>query len=379
MRKRHSLIGSVHAVASFLLAAAAGCSDSTSPTPCTPSVTIAPTEPRLATGDSLLLAASVAGQGGCGVESVTWTSSDPATISVDPETGMARALKAGQVDAVATGEGSATPKDSVEIVAFAPLFDRIIFVRNYALWTVDTTGGDLTLLVDSLQFPGQPRVSPDGRRVVFEDRGELFIVDAGGGGRRKLETGLLQAEDPSWSPDGQWILFGGGGTGRHDIFLIRPDGTDRRQITNGGRSNGGPAWSPDGRISYIRFDSDGVRQFVAMDSGAQHPAVVFSELQGFGGSWPAWSPDGQSVLFLDVIYTVNSVIMKLTLATEQYDTLGYADGGMSGAWSPDGRQILFTTRGNLAMMDADGANIRTLLGDGVFNSRASWSPSASIP
>lgn len=390
--------GGARLLAVLIAVAAAGCdSDSAAPGPCEAAVTFLPTEPRLATGDSLALSAIVSGAG-CEAAAtplaLRWSSSDTMTIAVDSGTGMARARRAGTAYVAVRESGTATPLDSVRVVAYAPLFDRIIFMRiapcpegaescqPVGLWTIDATGGGLALAVDSLQYPEHARVSPDGKSIVFEDAGEVFITDAGGGAKRRLETGTSIAFWPSWSSDGQRILYGGGTSLNPpwQVYLMRADGTARRQLTNHILGTHGPAWSPDGRIVYDRVVAIGLDppflEAVVMDTVGAELEVLSAGLAGFGGYAPAWSPDGQSILFLD---TDDSwIITKLTLATTNYDTLGSAQGNRPGDWSPDGQKILYGT-GDLWTMAADGTNQQILLSDGYINFEAAWTPAAPAP
>jgi len=381
----------LNALSPFLalwLAALTGCSDSTSPSSCTLGATIDPREPRLAIGDSLMLSGIVAGPGGCQVESVNWSSTDPATIAVDPTSGVIRALKAGEVYILTSAGGSAPPFDSVKAVAYAPLFDRIIFTRQAAyvegsddprpleLWTVNTSGGDLRRAVSDLHYPEHPRVSPDGKLIVVEDWGELIVTDAGGGARRRLDTGTNRAFAPWWSPDGQWILFVGGSSLNPPWQLgkVRADNSARMQLTGTILGTYGGDWSPDGaKIIGTRLSAIGLgpvfTEAVVMDASGTQLEVLSGGIPDFLAGSPAWSPDGQSILFFDSSWNIT----KLTLATMRYDTLGSGRGNREGDWSPDGSRIVYGT-GVLWTMKADGTDERVLLNDGYVNFEAAWTP-----
>lgn len=375
-------------VPSLMLVAAVGCSDNTAPAPCVLTVTINPREPRLATGDSLQLDWAVPAPGGCTVEGVAWASSDPATIAVDPVSGMVRAYQAGQVYVVARGVDSGTPHDSVQVVAYAPLFDRIIFTRQAAyvegsdasrpleLWTMNTSGGDLRRAVGDLHYPEHPRVSPDGKSIVVEDWGELIVTDAGGGARRRLDTGTNTAFAPWWSPDGRWILFYGGAdlNGPWHLHKVRADNSERRQLTNTILGTAGGAWSPDGsRIIGIRLNAVGLGPWFGetfvMDTSGTVLEILLGSQENTQLRSPAWSPDGGSILFFDTSWNIT----KLTLATMRYDTLGSGRGNREGDWSPDGARIVYGT-GDLWTMAADGTDERILLQDGYNNFEAAWTP-----
>jgi Tol biopolymer transport system component len=371
-------------------AAACG-SDNPGPGACNVAVTFAPAEPRLATGDSLLLSADLSRSAGCSPAgaTLTWISSDPAVIEIDDATGMARARAAGTARITVRETGAAFALDSVTAVGFAPLFDRIIFTRQgpcqevcppLELWTMNAAGSDLALAVDSLHYPEHPRVSPDGKWIVVEDWGHLVITDAGGGARRVLASGVTDAFWPSWSADGRWILYGGGTSLNPpwQVYLIHPDGTGRRQITNVALGTHSPAWSPDGRIVFMRYYAIGLGpvlgEAVVMDTMGTVQQVLTTGIAGFNGYDPDWSPDGESILFLGTTGH-GWIITKLTLAGTTYDTLGYAQGNRPGDWSPDGQRILYGT-GDLWTMAPDGTDQRLLLSDGYSNFEAAWTPKA---
>jgi dipeptidyl aminopeptidase/acylaminoacyl peptidase len=366
-------------------------SDGSGPGTCEVSVSFTPAEPRLATGDSLQLAAALSSPPGCPSWSgnLSWASSDPGIVAVDAATGLATAKSAGTVDIEVRKAGAASTLSSIEVTAFAPLFDRIIFTRQapcqatcpvLELWTMNPAGGGLRLAVDSLHYPEHPRVSPDGKSIVVEDWGQLILTDAGGGGRRVLDTGVADAFGPWWSPDGQWIVYTGGGSLNppFQVHLMRADGTGQRQLTDDPLGSYDPAWSPDGRIVYIRHYAIGLgpvqREAVVMDTTGTVLQVLTTGLAGFNGHQPAWSPDGQTILFLGTTDR-DWIITKLTLATMRYDTLGSALGNRPGDWSPDGQRIVFGT-GDLWTMSPDGSSTQLLLGDGYNNFEAAWTPAA---
>jgi Tol biopolymer transport system component len=205
------------------------------------------------------------------------------------------------------------------------------------------------------------------------------LTDAGGGGKRELATGTDDALEPSWSADGEWILF----TGKDPVFgvqvyLVHPDGSGRRRLTQELSGARNPAWSPTGEIVYIRGYYNGIGpmgiQAVAIDDQGGNPRILTSGFEGFQGSSPAWSPDGQTMLFLDAVYE-QFAITKLSLATMRYDTLTQAFGNRPGNWSPDGQRIVFGT-GDLWTMAPDGTDLRAILADSALNFEAAWTPAA---
>ena len=107
---------------------------------------------------------------------------------------------------------------------------------------------------------GDPRVSPDGKRVAFTigdvnfDANkvitQIYVMALDGGGMKQLTNGAASATSPRWSPDGKKIAFTTGG----QIWVMENDGDHKDQVTRISTSAAAPVWSPDGK--WIAFTSE---------------------------------------------------------------------------------------------------------------------------
>ena len=186
-------------------------------------------------------------------------------------------------------------------------------------------------------------------------------MNADGTGQRRLTAGL----SPTWSPDGSSIAYASPG---HDpnpplsgISIMNAAGSGQHRVPN---TDGGeyPSWSPDGkRIAFnSNLTGDHVMYIVDVDGSN------LVDLSSVGEGWQVqWSPDGRSILFTShrdhpdnytdvyVMRPDGSAVRRLT-----------HDRAYTPAWSPDGDHIVFSAPG-LFIMDPDGSDVRALEAPGV--------------
>ena len=157
--------------------------------------------------------------------------------------------------------------------------------------------------------------SPDGRMIAFAGGGNIWVVSASGGAPRQLTNAPpgpgdpRQATDrlPQYSPKGKWILFETGRRGNADIMVVSDDGVTTSYVTMSPGDEDNAVWSPDGtKVAYVertREHFSGVLKVIGVDvnSGraAGAPQDLYTAPTDRGGGWaigrPVWSPDGKSL------------------------------------------------------------------------------------
>lgn len=223
-----------------------------------------------------------------------------------------------------------------------------------------------------------------GEYEFASDSTGFWLINPDGTNKRRIFPYRLHS--PAWSPDGNWIAFVVFLEDERHIFKMRFTGTTfdtttLSQLTFAGR-NFFPAWSPDGKwIAYDRSLADAsgpAGVWIMKPDGTQKRSV-------FGGAFPAWHPNGQSLLA--VIGTSPTSIWTrfvryYPLQTVQPETLSAVVGNdnRNPKYSPDGTRIAFWSSpfSNIWIMMSDGTNLKQLTQDGVdatFGRPFSWSPS----
>jgi TolB protein len=250
-----------------------------------------------------------------------------------------------------------------------------------AVWVMRPDGSGRRLVTRFAQPAKRGSFSPDGRRLVFDgtrtatgprEDFDVQLVRLDGSGRRWLTRGADRDTDASWSPDGRTIVFQRRiADGSSSIWTVRPDGTGARRLGPGSD----PSFSPSGQS--IAFTRKGdVYSMRADGSGRRRLTDERDDAYPSG-----WSPDGRQILFTAFSRTAHRAavwVMRGDGTHARRLTRGSYD--VAAAWSPDGRRILFTRvvptangeRGRVAVMRADGRNVRILTPSAADEYATSW-------
>ena len=90
-------------------------------------------------------------------------------------------------------------------------------------------------------------VSPDGKTIVFDLLGDIYTVPIEGGDAQVIAWGLPFEGQPKFSPDGKRIAYVSDRDGGENLWIANADGSDPRQLTHDKQAQyTSPSWTPDG-------------------------------------------------------------------------------------------------------------------------------------
>ncbi len=203
---------------------------------------------------------------------------------------------------------------------------------------------------------------------------------------------LAGDSDPTWSPDGEWIAFSSNRDGDYDIYLVNASCLDTQSkcdqnpiaLTDDRIDNWSPAWSPDSKkIAYTNFQDELTKIFIVtvdciLSSGPQEVCtqeltIQVEDLSNIRS--PAWSPDGNRIVFASSHETKEGIYVSDTMGTELMRLTDYPSDYPE--WSPDGDWIVYSAEYldayEIYIMKSDGTGQRRL----TYNFEGSWNPTWS--
>jgi len=210
-------------------------------------------------------------------------------------------------------------------------------------WWRKPAPSPLQLTAGPLNFYA-PQPSLDGKTIYAigeEPRGELVRYDA----KSKLFVpylGGISARAVSFSPDGQWISYVSYPDGY--LWRCRNDGSDRLRLTSTPLYIDSTNWSPDSHEIAMSASEGGangrLRLYLVAATGG---TLRILDVGHYNVIDPSWDPDGQSLIFNDVVNPGTSTLRRFDLKTQALTDIPDSANFVGPHRSPDGRFLVVTT------------------------------------
>jgi TolB protein len=354
---------------------------------------------------------------------VTWASTDPAIVTIDPATGVVTGVATGTTTITATSEGvtdaaivtvspalvatvvispdstDLTPGSTTTLTAAVLDSTGVALTGRTVTWTsadgavatIDAATGQVTAgalgattvtaTSEGVSDDAIVTVSLTGFRLVVDsdqagDR-DLWLVNPVDGVQLALTSGADEDVDADWSPDGTQVAFARNGR----VTLVDvATGTVGGPLTPANSPAAALEWSPDAtRIAYT-FGTGADKEIwtVALEVGRTRLTNNTAE-----DADPAWSPDGSQIVFSSrrdgdaEIY-----VLDLADPTVQDRITTVAGDDVAPKFSPDGTRIVFAStrdggESEIYVMNADGTNPVRLTTSAGADTSPAWSPDGS--
>jgi Tol biopolymer transport system component len=195
-------------------------------------------------------------------------------------------------------------------IAWSPDGTKLVIATWTGIWLTDANGRNRVRVATGGQpygigekpyrklfYPratnfGSPTWSPDSRSIAFtafqgvENR-DIWVMNADGSGQHRLKKTPFWEGKVDWSAVGGWLVFDSGSY-VSDVYVMKTNGTGLRLLTRGGGwvGSGQPAWSPDGqKVVFAR--PSGI--WVMNANGGAQMQLTHHALD----EYPAWSSSGR--------------------------------------------------------------------------------------
>lgn len=130
---------------------------------------------------------------------------------------------------------------------------------------------------ETLHFPYNPALSPDGKTIYFSYDGDIFSVPANGGLAMRLVSLGGNEGNPKVSPCGKYIAFSSDIQGNNDVYVVPAAGGEVKRLTWHEGSDVPSGWSKDSKHIYFESNRANNRTTYKVALSGGTPARLFKD------------------------------------------------------------------------------------------------------
>ena len=236
--------------------------------------------------------------------------------------------------------------------------------EHAAIYLQRTDSPSVTQMTNGVADDTQPVFSPDGKRIAFSSnrtgKWHLFVMDVDGRKLIQLTDGASQDLHPSFSPDSQKLVYctRSDNGGSWELWTLDLQDKARRMIGPGLF----PSWSPEkgsDRIAFQKTRARGSRWFslwtLDLVDGEARRVTEVAVSANAALVTPAWSPDGQAMVFATIVEPAvthagkptgqEDVWMVNADGTDRHRLTDGAGANLNPCWGVDNRVYFISDRG----------------------------------
>ena len=239
---------------------------------------------------------------------------------------------------------SATPLDVEGEIAFVSDRDG-----SFQIYLMNADGSDVRQLTHGPGGNAKPAWSPDGSTIAFtSDRDgnrEIYIMRSNGLGQLNVTNNPDDDHAPAWSPDSSAMAFVSNFEGAEELVVLNVDGTLRKRITSGvpypQRALCCVVWFSEDVVSFTMID-EGVGTVVSA-SLSTGQTILLRDVDQFGYSecCRVPSPLDDSFLIISLRSGVGQIYWEGGPQGGSVQLTSHEQGSHGPAWSPDGQWVLY--------------------------------------
>ena len=200
---------------------------------------------------------------------------------------------------------------------------------------------------------GSVTPSPDGKQVAYtvtyysvpqnKSNTELFVMNANGSANEQITRTTWHEGQPAWIKNGKKLAYLSSESGSSQVWEMNPDGTDRRRITDYDGDIEGFSFSPDGQkllfIAQVKTVQSTQDKYPDLDKAS---GIIVTDLMY--KHWDEWVTTAPHPFVADFDGSAISNVKDI-LEGEPYESPMKPWGGIEQlAWSPDSKEVAYTCR-----------------------------------